>query len=164
MGVYLGSNSVDIFGGIPLQTSWVRIASKSLNVTTSSTTSTKIDTISIGSDYYTKDSIIYVRVRDHNGKRNGYLYGTDTFFLNYYDANSATTSLTVGARLVHRYSSSGVYTSYSGGYGVYGYSITSDGNLNIYSRYNSTYTLTIDGTYDVEVYKLEYIKGKEIYE
>lgn len=164
MGVYLGSNAVDLFGGQPLNISWTKIASKSFDVSTTSTSNTNIGSIELGSDYYTKDAIIYVRVRDHNGKRNGYLYGTDTFFLNYYDANSATSNLTVGARLIHRVSSSGSYTSYSGSYGIYAYSITSDGNLHIYSRYNSTYTLTINGTYDVEVYKLEYIKGKEIYE
>lgn len=164
MGVYLGSNAVDLFGGQPLNISWTKIASDSFNVTTTSTSSTSIGTIELGNDYYTKDAIIYVRVRDHNGKRNGYLYGTDTFFLNHCDANGSGSDLTTGARLVHRMSSSGTYGSYSGSYGVYGYSITSDGILNIYRRYNSTYTLTIDGTYDVEVYKLEYIKGKEIYE
>lgn len=164
MGVYLGSNAVDLFGGQPLNTSWTKIASDSFNVSTTSTSQTSCGTINLGSEYYDKDKILWVRIRDRAGKRNGYLYGTDNIILNYYDANGLTSSVTAAARLVHRVSSSGEYTSYSGAYGVYVYSITSDGVLNIYQRYNSTYTLTINGTYDVDVYELEYIKGKEIYE
>ncbi len=45
------------------------------------------------------------------------------------------------------------------GYGVYAYSVMNSGNVRIYQRYNATYSLTIDGTYHVEVYKLTYPDG-----
>ena len=45
------------------------------------------------------------------------------------------------------------------GYGVYAYSVANNGTLNIYRRYNSNYSLTINGTYHVEVYKLTFPDG-----
>lgn len=52
---------------------------------------------------------------------------------------------------------------YVGAYGVYAYSISSAGKILIYSRYNSTNTLTIDGTYLIEVYKLTLPTGETIF-
>jgi hypothetical protein len=60
--------------------------------------------------------------------------------------------------------SAGAYTSYVGatttGYGVYGYSISSAGVVTIQRRYNSNYSLTINGTYTIEVWALDYGPGK----
>lgn len=128
------------------------------NFTTTSATSHS--TISLGSSNYTANKIIYVKVRDKAGPRNGYFVGSDAYFFNYYDANSATTTLAVRPIIIFRKSSDGVYTGYAAGsntgYGVYPYQLTSAGVLSIYKRYSSTYSLTIDGTYVVEVYALDY--------
>ena len=40
-------------------------------------------------------------------------------------------------------------------YGVYGYQLDSDGTLTVRKRYNSTYTLTVNGTYVTNVYALD---------
>ena len=164
MGLYLGEDAVDMMCGLPVVGGWNFVTSASFTVSTTSTSQTSCGTIDLGSEYYDKNKILWVRIRDRAGKRNNYLYGTDNIILNYYDANGLTSSVTAAARLVHRVSSSGEYTSYSGAYGVYVYSITSAGVLNIYRRYSSTYSLTIDGTYDVEVYELQPPTGKKVYE
>lgn len=136
------------------------LASTELTVNTTSTSAASAGTVSAGTDAWTKDKIIYVRIRDKAGKRAGYFYGSDAYFINFQAANESTTTLTQAAKLIHRYSSSNAWTTYctgtTAGYGVYGYSITSDGTVNIYHRYNSTYSLTIDGTYTVEVYSLDF--------
>lgn len=146
---------------------WTKIASTTETVNTTSTTAASVTTISLGSSYYTKNKIIYVRIRDQAGKRSGYHYGSDTYFMNYYNANSATTTLTYGARITYYVNTSGAYVAYSGAtttcYGVYGYSITSAGVLNIYRRYSSSNSLTINGTFDIDVYVLDPPPGKVIF-
>lgn len=62
-----------------------------------------------------------------------------------------------------RVSSSGSYTTATGSYGVYGYSINSSGTVTIRKRYNSTNTLTINDKFDVYVYKLTMPTGKTLF-
>lgn len=139
--------------------SYTLIASKEQSVNTTSTSASSATTLSLGSAAYTADKIIYVRIRDKAGKRAGYFYGSDNYIFNYNQANGGTGEVTTVARLIHRYSTSNQFATYVGatttGYGVYAYSITSNGTLNIYRRYNSTNSLTINGTYLIEAYYLE---------
>ena len=148
-------------------TSYTLIASKEVTTSTTSTSATSLTTLALGSANYRADKIIYVKVRDKAGKRAGYFYGSDTFFFNYQKANNGTSAITYAARTCHRYSSSSVWGSYNGAtttcYGVYGYSITSDGTLNIYQRYNSSYSLTINGTYVIEAFVLNTDDGTSPY-
>ena len=131
---------------------WTKIGSTTeLTVSTTSTTAASAGTISIGSAYYTKDYIIYVRIRDKEGKRNGYCYGSDAYFMNYNSANGSTSTVSAPAIVCYRYNNSALAAT-TGGYGVYGYSISSSGTLTIRRRYNSTYTLTINSTYLIDVY------------
>ena len=145
--------------------SWHLVASKDITVSTTSTTASQADTIAVPYTTSTDESIIYVKVRDKAGKRAGYFLGSDTFIFNTNKANSGTSEQSTIARIIHRYSTSsqyGVYTSGSTtGYGVYAYSIqnssgTADRNVLIYKRYSSSYSLTINGTYNVQVYLLDY--------
>ena len=140
--------------------SYTLLASEDFTVSTSSTTATSVGTITIDSSAYTSAKIIYIKVRDKAGARNGYFVGSDTYIFNPYPANGETVAFTVAARIIHRRNSSGGYQTYtagsSTGYGVYGYQVTTSGDVIIYRRYNSTYSLTINGTYRVEVYALDY--------
>ena len=111
-------------------------------------------TIALGSSYYTKDKIIYVKIRDKAGKQEGYCYGSDAFFMNYRAANNTTTTLAVPAVLCYRYTESALAAT-AGQYGVYGYSINSSGTLTIRRRYNSSYSMTINGTFAVDVYAID---------
>ena len=135
--------------------SWTKIGNTTeLTVSTTSTSAASAGTVSLGSGHFTKDKIIYVRIRDKSGKRNGYFYGSDSFFMNWRNANGSTSTLSACAQEYYRCNSDGTLTGTSGAYGVYGYSLTTDGTLTIRRRYNSTNTLTINSTYLIDVYEL----------
>lgn len=160
-GVTLFSGTTGAITGTLAPSSWTLVSTNEANnVSTTSGTATSIGTLNIGSSIYTGAKIICVSVRDKAGPRNGYFVGSDTFFFNFYDANSATTTITEAIRYTHRKASNLVYTSYptSGttGYGVYAYSITSAGVLTMYRRYSSSYSLTINGSYYIYTYALDY--------
>ena len=133
---------------------WTLLGSAELTISTTSTSAGSAGTISCGAGAFTADDIIYVRVRDKAGKRAGYFYGSDAIFCNANKANGSTSTFSTPAVSALRYSTSSQFAAYTGQYGVYGYSISSSGTVTIRRRYNSTYSLTIDGTYVVEVYKL----------
>ena len=141
---------------------WTLLGSKELTISTTSTSNANKGDITC-SGAYTKDDIIWVRIRDKAGKRAGYMYGTDTVFVNANKANGGTSTYSTRAVTVIRYSTSSQLACYVGAYGVYAYSISSAGKILIYSRYNSTNTLTIDGTYLIEVYKLTLPTGETIF-
>lgn len=146
------------------ENSYKLIATQEYTASATSTSSSSVGTITLGSNYFTSDKIIYVKIRDKAGSRNGYFVGTDTYFFNFYAANNSTTILESKATFVHRKSSAGSFNTYvpvssNEGYGIYPASLNSSGVLTIKKRYNSTYTLTVNGTYVVEVYTLNYSKN-----
>lgn len=140
--------------------SYTLLGQHDFTVNTTSTSATSIGTMALGTSAYTKDSIIYVKVRDLAGPRNGHFVGSDSFIFNINKANGTTSQITQIAKTAIRKTASGSFayttTASTTGYGVYPYSLQSSGNLNIYVRYNSTNSLTLDGTYRVEVYSLAY--------
>ena len=138
---------------------WTLIGSTELTVNTTSTQAASAGTISCGSTAADKDAIIYVRVRDTAGKRAGYHAGTDAFFMNYNKANGSTSAFSVPAVMCYRYTTSSAWAGTAGQYGVYGYSISNAGVITIRRRYNSNYSLTINSTYSVDVFKLTYPTG-----
>lgn len=143
--------------------SWTKIATSENSVSTTSTSAASAFTISLGSQYYTKDKIIWVHIRDNAGKREGYFYGSDAFFINYYKADGLTTTLSVPALVIYRYTTSSALAATAGQYGVYGYSINSSGTLTVRRRYNSNYSLTINGTFTTEVYALDPPSGVTLF-
>lgn len=128
------------------------LSSSELTVKTTSTSTASAGTVALGSSAYTKDKIIWVNIRDKSGKRAGYFFGSDAFFVNYYKADGLTSTLSVPAIVLYRYTTSSALAATAGQYGVYGYSINSSGTLTIRRRYNSSYSLTIDSTYVIKVY------------
>lgn len=150
------------------ESSWTKLGETDISVTSTSTSAASAGTIACGSAAFTKDKIIYVRIRDKAGKREGYFLGSDTFFININKANGSTSTFNMAGRFIHRYTTSSQYDLSLGaiqnGYGVYAYSITNSGTVNIYRKYNSTNSLTIDGTYHVEVYALDYPDGKSVFD
>ena len=129
------------------------LASKEYEVSTTSTSETTVDTLNVPGSY-TKDFIIYVKVRDKAGKRAGYCTGIDQFFINNYAANGATGTISTYGKITSYVSSSG-FNNTGQAYGVYVYSISSAGDISIRAKYSSSYG-TIDGTYVVEVYALKW--------
>lgn len=143
--------------------SWTLLASKSVTCNTTSTTATELTTLSCGSGAFTKDDVIFVHIRGQSGKRSGYFYGSDAIFCNHQAANGSTTTFSAPAVEYYRVSSSGTFTTATGSYGVYGYSISSSGTVSIRRRYNSTNTLTINDVFDIEVYKLSLPNGEKVF-
>ena len=138
---------------------WTLLGSTELTVNTTSTSAASAGTISCGATAADKDSIIYVRIRDKEGKRAGYFAGSDAYFMNYNKANSSTSAFAVPAVMCYRYTTSSAWAGTAGQYGVYGYSISNAGVVTIRRRYNSNYSLTINSTYSVEAFKLTYPTG-----
>lgn len=169
--VNVGATNINVGGGISATDDgsanitltsgygYTLLGSTTLSANTTSTTNTSIGNVTIASAW-TSAKIIYVRVRDTAGKRAGYFYGSDVWFINPNPKNGSTSSFTYGARAIIRYTTSSQYAVYSGtGYGVYGYDISSSGSVRIYTRYNSSYSLTINGSYKCEVYALDFPDG-----
>lgn len=143
---------------------WTLLGSTTLTINTTSTSAASAGTVACGSGAFTKDDVIWVHIRGQSGKRSGYFYGSDTIFINHQKANGSTTTFSAPAVEYIRVSSSGAYTTATGSYGVYGYSINSSGTVTIRQRYNSTNTLTINDKFDVFVYKLTMPTGKTLFD
>lgn len=145
---------------------WTKVAETSYQVSTTSTSTATVATWATGhSELWTSDKLVYVRIRDTAGKRAGYFYGTDQFFM---IASTSATSTTSGARFYIRCSTSMDLslnaTSGTTGYGIFSDTLYNDGRIRVRSRYHSTNSLTIDGTYKVEVYLLDPPTGAPIFE
>lgn len=146
---------------------WKLIGSAEFEVASTQTSASTVGDILVDSSYITKDKIIYVRVRDKAGKRNGYFLGSDNFFINYQKANGSTTELTIGGRIITKYadnSYSQVSVANTNGYGVYAGAIYNNGRINISKRYNASNSSTINGIYKVEIYTLEYPDNKSVFD
>lgn len=146
------------------QSSYTLIGSAEVTLTNYTTTGGRSQaTITVSPSAWQHAKIIYVRIRDKAGKRAGRFYGTDTYLICANEANGSTSDQTNGCSFCLRYTtSSKLEIQPTGGatrYGLFGYSIKTDGTVPIWARYNSTYTLTMDGTYKVEVYALAWPDG-----
>ena len=133
-----------------------KIYTGTVTASTTSTSFVSVATLQLGTAAWRKDKILYIKIRDTAGRRAGYFYGSDSFYCNYYAGNNATTTVGNGPCIYYRTNSSNVVLGSSAGatgsYGVMPYQLTSAGALSIRARYNSSNSLTIDGTFSVEVY------------
>ena len=149
--------------GSLVPSSYTLVDSMDITVSTTSTSSTYQTAFFVDPQYWTSGSIIYVKIRDKAGPRNGYFVGSDNWIINYQAANSSTNSTQQAAKLIHRRESDGTFGMYAGGsttgYGLYVPYIEHYDDytqVDIYKRYNSTSSLTINGTYSAELYILSY--------
>lgn len=155
MSYILGKNSGGSGGGL------TKIAEKSYNVTTTSAVKEYIETWDTGHpEIWTSDSILYIRVRDEAGKRNGYFYGSDTFFYNEYPYNNNTLyRFSNGLRYIRSINENGTMKSnfYTGtsGNGIWADNFSNDGKISIVDQYSSNNSRAIDGTYKVEVFLID---------
>ena len=160
------SHSADGYSSVTVAvpSPWTQIKSnQELTVQMTSTTASSAGTIACGSAISNKTQIIWVHIRDKSGPQSGCFYGSDAFFVNTQKANSSTSTFSAPAIECIRYTTSNTYAATTGAYGVYGYSIANDGTLTIRKRYNSSYTLTIDSTYVIDVYTLDIPSGEFLF-
>ena len=149
---------------------WTKVCENTYTASTTATGTQALATWSTGhSELWQSDKWVYIRIRDIAGKRAGYFYGSDQFFTTPIVKNgqTGTTGYTFG-RFMLAYSSAGKYItsadSGTTGYGVYADRIYQEGRIQLRMRYNSTNSLTVDGTYKVEVYLLDPAGGVPIFE
>jgi hypothetical protein len=164
-----GYSSVTVNVPSSAASSWTKVAETTYQVSTTSTSASTVATWATGhSEIWTSDKIVYVRVRDTAGKRAGYFYGSDNFLVNVIPLLGTTTSTATMVRYAITYTSDSKYrviaSNGTTGYGVYAETVYNDGRLRIRQRYHSNSSLTIDGTYKVEVYLLDPAGGVPIFE
>lgn len=146
--------------------SYTLIYSTTMSVSTSSTSAVTLNSVETGdTSIWTSSQMVYVKVRDTAGPRNGYFYGTDCMFTINAPAMglSATMSYLMFGQ-IYMANAKGVYSpisidraisgSSASGYGVYPTIVNSNGSIEMKARYNRSNTGTIDGTFSVEVYLL----------
>ena len=147
------------------------IASTTYQVNTTSTTSINVGTFSTGdTSIWTSDKMVYVKIRHRNGRQNGYYFGSDCIFsINAPGNNLTATESYLMYGTSYYQNSAGNLINYNlqrvtesaavQGYGVYATKVHSNGDIDIYARYSSAYTLTINGTFYVDVYLLDWPGG-----
>lgn len=139
--------------------SYTLITSGEYTVSTTSTSETDVVVLKCGADAWTKDCVIYVRIYDKAGSRNGYFVESNAYAVNTQVANGYTSSFTAwGYCNVYR-ASDGEFKRIAGSYGVYPSTIRSNGEIPIKTKYQSGQVGTIDGTYVIEVYRLDFPNG-----
>ena len=158
------------YGGGEASSSWTKVAETSYQVSTTSTSIINVATITCSQSIWTAEKIVYVKVRDTEGKRSGYFYGTDTFIINM-SGNKQNIVCSDMARWIWKYGGNNSYSlRQSTGPTVYGVaaggsiSSSSPYDIKIQACYNSSYSGTINGTYKVEVYLLDPAGGAPIFE
>lgn len=135
--------------------SYKKIHTEEVAITATNTTAENAATLHIPATAYSSDKIVYVKVRDKVGKRNGYFYGCDTYIFNPFPANGATSVTATAPNVAYTYTGDKYGTTFAQ-QGIFAYSLNKDGELIIRKRYSSTYTGTIDSTYVIDVYLLEW--------
>ena len=161
------SAEVSVGGGA---SGYTFIASASYAVNTTSTSGITVGTLSTGdTSIWTSDKMVYVKIRDEAGIRNNYLYGADVFLYNWTARGypSGTSTYTICGNL-YKGSSNGATspmaivrsTNYQpNGPGIWPSMFYSNGDIDIKARYSSSDTGTIDGTFAVSVYLLDWPGG-----
>lgn len=136
--------------------SYELLGQTNLVVDTTSTTATVIHTFNLPAAW-TYQKILYVRVRRTEVPQEGYFYGTDTWFINAGAFNGATAEQTGGLRTIYKVNASQKWGNSTGiAYGVYPRGVSPNGDVAISSRYSSTSSGTINGTFKCEVYLLSW--------
>ena len=146
---------------------WTLIGSAEFNVNTTSTSESAVGTISLTNYTPDKNVIVWVYIRDKAGKRNDYFFGSDTIFINYRLANgNKGTVSTKSVSSLYIYNNT-YNMNTATAYGVYGYSLNNEDNKHeivIKSKYNSSSTRTIDGTFKCDVYMLTVPTGMAMFD
>lgn len=147
--------------------SWTKVCEKTYeNVIGTGTSITEIEVWDTGHpELWTSDKIVYIRVRDTSGARDGYFYGSDRFSINCVPANGDTSSTSIStiSGFTIKYDDYYKHTVYTTAYGIYPEKIMSDGKIRMVKRFNSQYSGTIDGNYKVEVFLLDTPNGLSLF-
>lgn len=127
-----------------------KVFEKSYEVSTTSSTATKVEDISLTPE---DNTWYYATVEDTGGPTGGKFYGSESFFKRMKYSNTTNSqSFIVSCRIFSSMAPS-YYAAATSGYGVYA-TVNNDGVISVWSRYSSTNSGTVDGTYKVTVYQM----------
>ena len=136
--------------------SYTLLASQDFVVNTVSTSDVDVGTINLGASAWTSDKILYIKVRDKAGQRASHYIGSDIYTFNYYAARGVSSTLSTFMGCMHHTNSSNQMNIVSSStYGIKVTGLSTSGTLTLKTRYSSSYG-TIDGTFNVSVYLLDY--------
>lgn len=154
---------IDGYGqGGQTSSSWQKIYETTVEVSTTSTSVATVATISTGHpEIWTSNKWLFVTVTDTAGKRPGYFYKSENLFFTVHPANGSQADSSTGfLRFVINYDAEGKFNNQPNqAYGVWPDTVYSNGDIRIRRRYGNTISLTIDGTYRIEVYVLNTANG-----
>lgn len=136
--------------------SWTKVAEKTIQYSTTSTSESAVETWDTGhSELWTSDKVVWVRIRDTEGKRSGYFYGSDSYLFNHDPVNGlSSSSVSFTGRRFTTYND-GAFSGGSSTYGIWASTLYNDGRISLRSRYYSRNSYTINSTYKIEVYLLD---------
>ena len=138
---------------------YTKLAEQDFTVNTTSTTETSVGTLTAPGAYaavkVNKSKLLYVRVSNKGEKQAGYFWGADCFL--------GSSRIMFGYRINSQTGAISIYEG-SSGFGIYpSTNITEEDVVTIAARYNSNassaYSCTINGTFHVEVYLLDWPDG-----
>ena len=129
-----------------------------VDCTTESSTETVIGNFDV-SGCWTHDKIILVSIRDKAGPRTGYFYGADTIIAN--PPIEGATAFTAMSAILYR-DIDGVIKTTNANAGVYASYVNNQDKLRISVKANSS-SYTVDGTFVVNVYAIDFIDGSKPY-
>jgi len=151
----INSVTVNVSGG---GSGFELIASDEFEVSTTSTAAISVGTVTIPSGKITDKKIVYVIIRDKAAPRANHFYGSDSICYSYMSLSSGlNTSPAVRLRIVCNAtgSISIIGESSTTKNGVYVDTIDPT-SVVIKAKYNSSNSLTIDGTFEVNVYTADF--------
>ncbi len=144
---------------------WTKIYETTVTVNITSTTTTSVASLQTGdSSIYTSSKFVWVRIRDTAGKRQGYFYGSDNFMANYYPFNEVTNATSAFSGFRYYYTNISRFGYTTSTYGIWPSALSNDGTVTISGRYSSGSSLTINGSYKIEVFLLEPADGIPVYQ
>lgn len=149
-------------GGGGGSSSYELITSTEFAVSTTSTSNVNVGRINISptDEPFDTRTILYTRIYDKAGNRKGYFCENHTFWF----TNDGTSYSKLPINFLRK--SDGTFSSPSSAiYGVFADAFVTGSEYNqiqIKARYDSSRSLTIDGTYVVEAYKLKYSNDASI--
>ena len=124
---------------------------------TTSTTATLVKTVTPEESILDKDALVYIVIKDKAGKRNGYFYKYFYFGFCNQQANGNAGAPTYINCLMSI--NNNLYSMQTNSlYGIYP-SVINSGDVQIYERYGANSSRTIDGTYVIEIYKMQLPDG-----
>ena len=157
---------IDGYGqGGQTSSSWQKIYETTVEVSTTSTSVATAATISTGHpEIWTSNKWLFITIVDTAGKRTGHFYKSENLFFTVYPANGQQADSSAGfLRFVINYDAEGKFNNQlNQAYGVYPDAVYPNGDIRIRRRYSNTISLTIDGTYRIEVYVLDTANGLPI--